>query len=254
MTIYSAASGMVLEQHRQELIARNLAGSQMPGYKKEFLLSNNFKADLTKERMQNTNKFQGASGGTEKTDFTQGALKKTSDPLDFAIHGEGFFLLEDLEGNSLDTRNGSFTLNNDGFIVNSSGAKLIGNNGGIQLSPADDLNELRMSNEGELILHDGTERRSVAQLKIVDIENRDLFEKISSSNFRLDEKSERLVFDVDTGDTHFSLMNNYLETSNASPIQDMTTMVQSMREFELGQKMLKMLDDTGKQVASKLSP
>jgi len=254
MTIYSAASGMVLEQRRQELIARNLAGSQISGYKREHLVSSNFKADLDRERMVNTNKFQGTTGGKEHVDLTQGAIKKTSDPLDFAIHGEGFFELETPDGQTLYTRNGQFQLNTNGELTNTEGFVVQGVNGPIQLDPSDDISNLRISPDGEITIdvNNGSERTILGRFRIVAPEDQSILTKVSSSMFKVEKGKENMIAEVDTVDPNFQIINGSLETSNASPIKDMVNMVQSMREFEMGQKMLKMLDESGKQLRQKL--
>lgn len=255
MSIYAAASGMILEQKRQEIIARNLVGSEIAGFKREFIKSHNFEADLSQEAMQNTNRYQGANGGSEHVDLTQGAMKKTNDPLDFAIHGKGFFEVETLDGQTMYTRNGQFALNRDGVLTTSSGDIVQGRDGELQLQPDDNLSNMRVSPDGEITIDidNGVERRIVGQLKIVETNDKSILKKVSSSNFVVeDEKNIPLMTEVDTTADNFMIMNDYLETSNASPIKDMVTMVQSMREFEMGQKMLKSLDEIGKQARQKL--
>jgi len=257
MSIYAAASGMVLEQRRQEMIARNLVGSEIAGFKREFISSHNFKADLDRERMENTNRYQGTSGGEEHVDFTQGALKNTNDPLDFGLHGEGYFEVENIDGQTLYTRNGQFSLNRDGVLITNNGDIVQGIDGPIQLNPEDHLSDLYASPKGELIIDsnvDGQhEKRLVGQLKVVEPTDNSILRKISSSQFTLiDEKDQDLITEVDYEAADFAVKGGYLETSNASPITDMVTMVQSMREFEMGQKMLKQLGEMGKQARQKL--
>ena len=255
MSIYAAASGMVLEQRRQEIIARNLVGSEIAGFKREFIKSHNFKADLDQEIMQNTNRYQGTSGGTEHVDLTQGAVKNTHDPLDFAIQGKGFFEVESPDGRIMYTRNGQFTVNADGVLTSQGGSIIQGVNEPIQFAPDMNLNDLRVSPSGELTIdeNNGEERTLLDQLRIMTTEDESILKKVSSSNFIVEKKeNENQMVEVDTTTGNFNVMNGYLETSNASPIKDMVTMVQSMREFEMGQKMLKSLDSIGKIARQKL--
>ena len=58
--------------------------------------------------------------------FTQGNISVTNNPLDLAINGGGFFIVDDGSGGNLYSRNGQFQLNKDGFIVNAQGQELKG--------------------------------------------------------------------------------------------------------------------------------
>ena len=257
MSIYAAASGMVLEQKRQEIIARNLASSEIAGYKREFISSHNFKADLSREVMENTNKYQGTSGGEIHIDLQQGAIKKTNDPLDFAINGPGYFETESQDGHTMYTRNGQFSLDRDGILITKNGDAVQGIDGEIQVPLDASTNNLRISPNGEITIDtnvDGEQEiTALGTLKIMTTDDSSILKKISSSDFIVEDvKNQEQMVEVDTSSSRFMLSNGYLESSNASPIKDMVLMVQSMREFEMGQKMLKSLDDMGKQARAKL--
>ncbi|HUM91796.1 MAG: flagellar hook protein FlgE [Candidatus Competibacter sp.] len=76
--------------------------------------------------------------------FKQGNLETTSNPLDMAIDGEGFFVLADTDGAMLYTRAGAFSLDKDGYVVNSLGQKLQG----YQTNPTTGL--IDIGTEGDL--------------------------------------------------------------------------------------------------------
>src|SRR5208337_383748 len=61
------------------------------------------------------------------TDFSQGTLQTTSNPLDLAIQGAGFFLVKDATGSEYYTRAGQFSVDKNGNIVNPNGDFLQGN-------------------------------------------------------------------------------------------------------------------------------
>jgi flagellar basal-body rod protein FlgG len=253
MSIYAAASGMILEEKRQELIARNLVGSAMPGYKREFLTSHNFKTDLEEMQKENTNKFQGTSGGKEHINFGQGAVKCTGDPLDFAIHGDGFFEVETMDGKRLYTRNGQFSLNADGIVVTNNNEIVQGDAGPIQIPAGNTLDQLYVSAAGDVLIKEDDKETMLGKIKIVEPTDPSILKKINSTEFKLkDEKDLTKMVNVDTEQTGFAVMNCHLETSNATPITEMVSMIRSMREFEMGQKMLKSLDDMGKEMRRKL--
>ena len=101
------------------IVANNLANMDTIGYKKD---STFFQIldDYEKPQMK------------EYTDFEQGEILPTSNPLDLAINGEAYFVLQKGD-QQIYTRNGKFKLSDDGYLVNGEGLKVIGQNGEINL-------------------------------------------------------------------------------------------------------------------------
>ena len=99
--LYIAASGMLAEMARQDLLANDLANASTPGYKADRATQRSFEEVLL------TNTRSGAAVGPlgtgaaitrQATDFAPEALKETGEPLDFAIAGEGFFAVQTAQG------------------------------------------------------------------------------------------------------------------------------------------------------------
>ncbi len=245
--LYSASGGMALEMKRQESIATNIASSSLPGYKREFIQSSEF-TDAMYESMNDKSEVKGIGiGGTigeKKVDFSQGALKQTGRPLDFAINGKGFFEVQKDDNSKMYTKNGSFMLAANGDLITSEGYKVLGDNGVISFNPNYSLSDLTVSNDGTLMIEDktGNTMNSIDKLSIINVENTDSFKRVSGSYFTLPPAQGARNLAQDANPEEFSILNRTIETSNAAPIKEMVSMIASMREFEMSQKVLKMFD------------
>ena len=126
-----AAAGMVAEQVQQDQLANDLANSQTPGYKPASTDQTSFGALL----LSNTSSgsaigsiFTGVEARKGITDLTQGNLNHTGRPLDFAIAGAGFFAVQTPAGVQY-TRNGQFSVNRAGLLVDGAGDTVLGQTG-----------------------------------------------------------------------------------------------------------------------------
>lgn len=165
-----------------------------------------------------------------ETNFEQGQLMRTGNPLDFAIRGSGFFKIETEEGTRY-TRDGSFKLNANKELITSEGYKVQGLYGDIIL----DGEEIALTPYGEIMV-DG---EIVDKLEIVNVKNiRDL------------RKTERGLYKVEDGieleDESFDgqVLQGQLEKSNVDPIKEMIEMMTLYRGYESSQKMIKAYDET----------
>src|SRR5919206_1892524 len=129
--LYIAASGMVSEMARQDLIANDLANASTPGYKADRAVQGSFGQLL----LRNTQ--TGATVGPlglgsrierQVTDLTAAPLRETGEPLDFAVEGDGYFAVRTAQGVRY-TRNGEFTAGANGLLVDQHGNPVLGQNG-----------------------------------------------------------------------------------------------------------------------------
>ena len=118
-----AASGMLAEQVRQDQLSNDLANASTPGFKQDNSIQQSFGSLL----LSNTASGQqigaiqtGVRISKTVTDMSQGALQQTGQPLDFAITGTGFFAVRTPAGVQY-TRNGQFSTNSSGQLVDSNG-------------------------------------------------------------------------------------------------------------------------------------
>ncbi|MGL5559511.1 MAG: flagellar hook-basal body complex protein, partial [Paraclostridium dentum] len=136
--LYASVSSMLNLQSRQSTITNNIANIKTNGYKEDKLISKSFE-EMTlsnNDNYQNGKAYQqilgGVSFGTRidevNTNFKQGTFVATENNSDFAIDGSGFFQIRDFGGNTFYSRDGSFKVNSQGYLVTNGGHNVMGLN------------------------------------------------------------------------------------------------------------------------------
>jgi flagellar basal-body rod protein FlgG len=251
--IYTAVSGAIAQSARLDSIANNLANSSTPAYKRDAQL---FKEYLTAyEKAPGTievprvpasiESFYDMQGGDKSyvdldgtfTDFQQGALKQTGNPLDVALEGDGFFEALAPDGPRL-TRAGSFGIDSEGRLVTKQGFPIL-KDGAPGQDPATRV--IRLSGPQPTISPAGEifqEGQSVARLSIVQVENKDALQKIGGSLYGLRDGIDPAMRVA----TEAKLSQGMLEQSNVNIVREMTDMITANRAFESTQKAIQAYD------------
>lgn len=127
-----AASGMIAEQIRQDQLASDLANASTPGYKPDMAVQSDF-GQLLLSNTMNGNPIGTIATGVyvakQATNMSQGVIQPTGQPLDFAIAGVGFFAVRTATGVEY-TRNGQFSENAQGLLVDQLGNEVLSQAGG----------------------------------------------------------------------------------------------------------------------------
>jgi flagellar basal-body rod protein FlgF len=158
--------------------------------------------------------------------------------LDLAIQGEGWFSVQDAQGNEAYSRNGSFELGPNGELKDTHGNTLIGDFGPVFLPIP--LSNINIANDGTLSVQPqgapASVLEEVGKLKFVNPDVRDI-ERGSDGLFRL--KSGELAQE----DALVSVRNGVLEGSNVNPVEEMVNMISLQRHYEMQIKMMKQAKD-----------
>ncbi len=162
------------------------------------------------------------------TDFEQGDLQVTDNPLDLAIEGKGFFEVETPAGNRY-TRNGAFKINADFEIVTSEGYKVIGSNGPIVLK-SDDV----VVNKFGEIAENGV---VVDKFKMINPLNTENMVKIGQSMYKMTKPIQDQPFSGE-------IVQGSLEGSNTSSITEMIELLRLYRSYETNQRIITSYDST----------
>ena len=162
------------------------------------------------------------------TNFTEGQLNQTSNKLDFAIKGEGFFQVQTPNGLRY-TRDGAFEINNKGQLVTSKGDIVLGEKGPITLK-----NDFTMQTDGRLF--DGN--TLIDKLKISNITNVNALRKEGENLYKVEDN-----VNIQTKPFDGEVVQGFLENSNVNTINEMVDMITVFREYESGQKVIKAYDD-----------
>jgi len=220
----TAASGMRARMESLDMLANNIANSETGGYKTDREFYNIYTAaDATGAE------YQDPSGlpVIEKnyTDFSAGVMRPTSNPLDFAIQGKGFFTVNSPAGVAY-TRNGSFQISASGTLVTADGNAVLDNQGKtITLDPSVPVS----------VGADGTITQSgstAAQIALVDFANPGDLSKQGNTMFRpADPKTLPVAAPAGS-----EVQQGKLEGSNVSSTEAAVRLVSVMRQFEMMQK------------------
>lgn len=231
-----AGRGMTVQMAKSDIIANNLANADTTGFKRDVHTVKSFKEVLL-DRIEARPYYargigylgSGASSGPMTVDFGFGAIHMTENPLDFAIEGDGFFVIETPSGVSL-TRDGSFALNGLGELVTKDGYRVLGDNGAIQILQG----ELTVGRNGEVFV-DGVK---VGKLVVWSVDDKIALSKQGTNLYRI--SSDVSTREIDNP----HIMQGCLERSNVSVVREMLEMIVGMRNFEACQRILHSYDAT----------
>jgi len=126
MGFQQGLSGLGASSRALDVISSNVANSSTVGFKASSTVFADTFASAMGGGVSNLQVGMGGNTLAVRQSFTQGATTSTNNPLDMAIGGNGFFVIERANGTQAYSRNGQFDLNKDGFIVNSLGEQLQG--------------------------------------------------------------------------------------------------------------------------------
>ena len=219
---------------RMEAVTENLANSTMPGYRKIQVDPKVFDL-IYRQAMAEPMQWQaGEKYDPLSVDFTPGPVRVTERPLDFALKGDGFFVVTK-DGKDYYTRDGSFSLDPEGRLVNSGGLFVKGRSGEIQIPPRTQLSQVTVSSTG--VLKDGT--RTLDTLEIVNFPDLKKLSRVGPALFAApgDMKPEDRPENTE-------VMGRTLEGSNTSIFDEMAETISCMRAFEACQRMIRAQDES----------
>lgn len=229
--IRTSASGMIPRARKQEMIANNIANVATPGYKKDRLFTKELSRAHVKQ-IQKTTKSDWEKPMVDGlyTDFRPGSFNNTGNPLDLAIDGDGFFQLQDEDGNVFLTRSGNFSIDNEGFVTFPGGYRLIGEGGPVQVGQG----QLTVGADGEVDI-DGI---AVDSIRAVDVADQSVLDKLGSSLYGVPQGEELLPA------LRAEIQQGYLEAANVDIVHEMVDMIITFREYEANAKSLQTQDES----------
>ena len=213
--IYSAMTGALAQEEHMDIIANNLANGSTNGFKS---VQATFKELLDEEREGTKNLTQRhvMLDGTY-TDFSQGPMRHTHNPMDVAIQGEGFFVVDTAEGPRY-TRNGSFVLNDQRQLTTVSGELVQGTGGAIEVPEGAviNINQSGAVTSGQL---------EIGKIRVVKFENPQGLNRVGHNLYAAE--------GIDPQDVESpSVLTGALERSNVNMIREMTSLIKVSRFYE----------------------
>ena len=228
-TTYIALSSQGALRREMNSIAHNMANMNTTGFKAERMMfvdhiqrsrTGDFIADQRLSYVRDVASFR---------DTTEGPIEQTSNPLNVAIHGEGFFAVQTPDGESY-TRNGNFRLDNGGQLVTQDGRPVLSDAGApIFFAPEDST--ITISGDGTV----STENGQLGKLRVVTFDNAQDMQAMGGGLL----STTQLPIDKQDAE----VMQGALEKSNIQAILEMTRMMEVNREYSRAQKLMDREDE-----------
>lgn len=234
---YSALTGALSREQRMANISANLANVDTVGYKKNSMV---FESILSGE--QQTTKAKGINFSRVRqnfTDFTEGPMKGTANPLDIAIHGDGFFKVQSNDGIRY-TRRGDFHVDSDGTLLTGNNIPVLDEGNALINIPQTGTSKISVNSLGEIstLAMDGT-RNIVGKLGIVTIQDTTFLKRETDTLYSLDPGG------LEQPVTEPNLAVASLEMSNINTTTEMALMIESLRTFESYTKVMQAYSKLG---------
>ncbi|MFY7905749.1 MAG: flagellar basal-body rod protein FlgG [Burkholderiaceae bacterium] len=248
-SLWVAKTGMQAQQTQLDVISHNLANVSTNGFKRgqavfEDLIYQNLRqvgANSSEQSQLPTGLQLGLGVRTVATSrsFSQGNLQQTSNNLDLAINGAGFFQVQMPDGTLGYTRDGAFQVNAQGQMVTSGGYLLAG---GITI-PAD-ARSLTINSTGQVSVVQGTNTAPtvVGQLELATFVNPVGLEPRGQNLFTETAASGAPTTGTPGSVGLGSVLQGYVESSNVNVVQELVNMIQTQRAYEMNSKAIQTSD------------
>ncbi len=256
--LWSASSGMQAQQLNMDITSNNLANVNTTGFKKSRA---EFK-DLIYETIRRPDDPELIPGGATPVgiqvghgvrpsattrDFSEGNLQPTDNPLDVAIEGPGFFIVEKLDGSFVFTRDGSFKVSMDGTdrnLVTSEGYYVLSEDESYITIP-EEYTDISISSDGMItaVAEDGT-IEELGRIGLAKFLNPEGLLAIGNNLFEATEVSGEHVLKQDEQDSGYgTLLQGFLEMSNVKVVEEMVNLIIAQRAYEVNTKAVQASDE-----------
>ncbi len=225
-TITQISSSVTALMQELDLITHNVANVSTVGYKRR---CNAFTSSLDAQQTAPSAESTGTVTLNTLLDFSQGNLIETGRPLDFALYGKGFFVIETPAG-PLYTRNGVFQTNQLGQIVDSQGRIVAGEAGPITIPANVGLSQLIVSGDGRLAAGDA----NIGKFRLVEFkDNENKLTPVGENCYRMPDVDVRPV-----SAEQALVKQGYQEASNVKLIDELVDMIMVTRLYEANMKLI----------------
>ncbi len=221
---YVGLSHQVALKQQMELVANNIANMSTPGYKSQNVLFQEFLVESDRKNEDKGQLSQVLDRATYRSTL-QGPLSQTSNPLDLALNGNGYFEI-DTPGGLRYTRAGNFALNDLGEVVNAKGHNLLSMDGQPIVIPQGAAS-ITVDAKGFI----STEQGPIAQIKTVAFENEQAMIETGDGLYKSGNNREIPTEDL-------TVSQGALEGSNVNGVLEMTKMIEILRTYQSAQRLM----------------
>ena len=213
-----------------DVIANNLANVNTPGFKAERMMFEEYLmpvANMEMARQRDGNMSYVQDLATIR-DYAAGTLVQTENPLDVAIQGDGWFVV-DTENGERYTRNGAFSTNALGELITQDGSRVLSTGGAITFG-ADEV-DISIARDGTVSTNQGVK----GQLRVVQFETNANLTPDGDSTFATDAEPQPVFSPV--------VAQGMIERANVEPVRELTHMIQVTRAYESLASQMRRSDD-----------
>ena len=246
-TLLIGLSRQVLLERQLDVVANNVANVNTTGYKADSTLFEEFfKSGAHEDNfVGNDRSVSYVQDRATFRDFSQGASEQTKNPLDLAIDGGGFLVVQTAAGDRY-TRDGGLGLNNTGQLVTAAGNPVLGTAGPIVLQPGD--HDINVSPDGTITVLEGNGRTDSirGKLRLVSFTEAQKLLKEGSNLYSSGEGAPQ-------PDTKSMVRQGFIEKSNVNAVAEMSRMIEVTRAYTQISTLLQQQSDLHKTAIEKLS-
>ena len=248
-SLWIAKTGLDAQQTQMDVISHNLANVSTNGYKRsqavfEDLIYQNMRqvgANSSSDTQLPTGLQLGTGVRPVATSrlFTQGNLQQTSNSFDMAISGHGFFQLQMPDGTTGYTRDGSFHPDAQGQLVNANGIPL-----SPPISVPQGTRDITIANDGTVTVsiagQDGVTQ--IGQIQLATFQNAAGLDPQGQNVFKETDASGAPTASTPGMNGAGMIQQGYLETSNVNVVEELVSMIQTQRAYEINSKAIQTSD------------
>lgn len=242
--LWTSKSGLNANQEKLDTISNNIANVNTTGYKKVEVGFKDLLAESLDELGNPLNNKDavigtGVKAGQWYRDNSQGSLAQTTKPTDIAIDGEGYFRVINSDGNSLYTRDGDFSVDSLGRIVDNLGNKLHIEyaNGYSETNTTFTSNNFLINQSGDVFIKENDKTIKVGEIPTYTAIGEDSFVSVGNNLYQPQEEVQ--PFRTRNND----LLQGFLEGSNVDISQEFSDMILTQRAFQLSSKGITTADE-----------
>lgn len=257
--LWVSKTGMAAQDTKMTAISNNLANVNTVGFKRDRVVFEDLFYSIQRQpgaQVDQVNELpsgiQLGSGvrvvGTQKV-FTQGNTQNTTQELDLAVMGQGFFQIENSDGQIMYTRNGQFHRNSEGLMVNSQGLPLEP-----QIQIPDNAVSFSVGVDGSVTTTtaDDPTPQQLGQITLAKFINPAGLEAMGGNLFRETEASGPADELIAGADGAGIIKQGALEGSNVQVVEEMVDMITTQRAYEMNAKVVSAADDMLKFVSQSM--
>ena len=221
--LYIGLSRQMALQKQMNLVSNNIANVNTPGYRADKML---FEEYVLQTKTENREKLSMVLDYGHFKDTAAGQMTNTGNPMDVALDGPAFMMVETNEGTKY-SRAGNFTLNNEGLLVTSSGYPVLDNGEG-QITLPQGIKEITITDNGQII----TEQGAAGQIGMVEFDNVNMLRSTGDGFYRIEGDQQPIPAE------NTKMRQGMVEGSNVKAVLEMTDLIEISRQYQSNQRNL----------------